>query len=125
MNDPYSSPQEFNSGRHLVPVRLDDETIIYIEATPLTDGILDDRYIGQNECLSFERVTNTVKSLSQTLVKVWREVQPSKACAEFGLEVGYESGNLSALLVKGSGKANLKITLEWERRESAQDEIAK
>jgi hypothetical protein len=31
-----------------------------------------------------------------------------------GLGVGVEAGQLTALLVKGSGKANLKITLTWE-----------
>jgi hypothetical protein len=30
-----------------------------------------------------------------------------------GLEVGLESGNLTALLVKGTGTANLKLILEW------------
>lgn len=117
MNDPYN-PQLVSETSQLVPVRLDDETIMYIEATPLPDGMLDKRYIGQHNFPSFEQVTQTVKSISQALVAVWREVQPSKASAEFGLEIGYEPGNISALLVKGSGKANLKITLEWERHET-------
>ena len=39
-------------------------------------------------------------------------------CREFGgkppgVQVGIESGKLTALLVKGTGNANLKITLEW------------
>ena len=42
------------------------------------------------------------------------KVKPAKASVELGLEVGLEAGQLTALLVKGSGKANLKITLTWE-----------
>jgi len=37
---------------------------------------------------------------------------------EFGLEVALESGQLTAVLVKGSAKANLKITLEWASNSS-------
>ncbi|GHO77431.1 hypothetical protein KSD_52020 [Ktedonobacter sp. SOSP1-85] len=106
----------------LIPVRLDDETIIYIEAMPLNGGILgEERYISDPGLPSFEQVVKTVKGISQALVNVWSEVKPSKASAEFGLEVGYEPGAISALLVKGSGKANLKITLEWERQEPEKD----
>jgi hypothetical protein len=40
-------------------------------------------------------------------------VQPSKATVEFGIELGIEPGKLTALLVQGTSKANLKINLEW------------
>ena len=33
--------------------------------------------------------------------------------ALLGIEVAVESGQLTALIVKGSGKANLEITMEW------------
>jgi Trypsin-co-occurring domain 1 len=33
---------------------------------------------------------------------------------EFGIDVGIESGKLTALICKGSGNASLKITLEFE-----------
>jgi hypothetical protein len=40
-------------------------------------------------------------------------VQPKKATVEFGVEVTVKSGKLTALIVEGEGKGNLKITLEW------------
>ena len=43
----------------------------------------------------------------------FQKVKPRKASVELGLEVGLESGHLTALLVKGTGTANLKLTLEW------------
>jgi Trypsin-co-occurring domain 1 len=40
-------------------------------------------------------------------------VQPDKISVKVGIEVAVESGQLTALIVKGSGKANLEITMEW------------
>jgi hypothetical protein len=42
----------------------------------------------------------------------WRKIRDT---TEFGVEFGYESGQLTALIVKGTGKANLKITMEWTK----------
>jgi hypothetical protein len=41
-------------------------------------------------------------------------VKPKKATVKFGMELAIESGQLTAVIVKGSGKGNLEITLEWE-----------
>lgn len=113
MEDPANIVQ---IGKDFVPVRLEDGTIIRIEATPLAPTSQED-YIGV-EIPSFEEVTNTIRSISKSVVSVWKEVQPKKASVEFALEVGFEPGHITALLVKGSGKANLKITLEWESSSS-------
>jgi len=34
---------------------------------------------------------------------------------KFGLEIAVESGNLIAILGKGSTKANLEIAMEWTK----------
>jgi Trypsin-co-occurring domain 1 len=34
---------------------------------------------------------------------------------KIGFEVAVESGQLTALIVKGSGKANLEISMEWSK----------
>ncbi len=47
------------------------------------------------------------------MLGVVQEAKPDKASIKFGLEVTLESGKLTTLLVKGSGKGNLEITLEW------------
>lgn len=64
--------------------------------------------------LAFEGVTGSIESVCADLLAVFQRVKPKKASVEFGVEVGVESGKLTALLVKGSGKANLKVTLSWE-----------
>ncbi len=62
---------------------------------------------------SFEGVTHAIEGIAQSVVSTLEKVKPQKASVEFGLEVALESGQLTALLVKGSGTSNLKITLEW------------
>jgi hypothetical protein len=36
------------------------------------------------------------------------------------MELAIESGQLTAIIVKGSGKANLEITLEWETQQKTE-----
>ena len=62
---------------------------------------------------SFEGVTHAIEGIAQSVVSTLEKVKPRKASVEFGLEVALESGQITALLVKGSGTSNLKITLEW------------
>ena len=40
-------------------------------------------------------------------------VKPDHATVEFGVDASVEAGGLTALIVKGTGSATLKITLEW------------
>lgn len=65
------------------------------------------------EPLSIDVVRTAVEGLGQVVQEALISVKPDKASVEFGLDVGLESGKLTALWVKGTGKANLKITLEW------------
>lgn len=99
----------------IVPVRLDDGTVIHIEALVRESDVISEEYI-DFEIPSFQDVSNAIKSFSKSLATIWHEIQPSKATAEFGVEVGFEPGTLTAFFVKGSGKGNLKITLEWAKQ---------
>lgn len=62
---------------------------------------------------SFEGVTDVIEGIADSIVDTLQKAKPRKASIEFGLEVALESGQLTALLVKGTGTSNLKITLEW------------
>lgn len=61
----------------------------------------------------FREVTDAIEGIAESVVTTLQRVKPRKASIEFGLEVALEAGHLTALLVKGSGTSNLKITLEW------------
>jgi len=62
---------------------------------------------------SFNDVALTITSLAHSLSGAIAAAKPQKASVEFGVEVAVESGQLTALIVKGGAKANLKITLTW------------
>ena len=75
---------------------------------PETDvGILKDK--------SFDGVVDSIKAITRQLSAALDEIKPDKASLELGVDIGIESGQLTALLVKGSGSATLKITLEWAK----------
>ena len=100
--------EEDISKTEVVKALLDDGTSISIQATSL----------GGEERVAFgippfQEVTDTVEGLAKALVTTLKKVKPRAASVEFGVQVGIESGKLTALLVKGTGNANLKITLEW------------
>ena len=67
------------------------------------------------KALPAQEIFDAVEGIAQAVVTALQKVKvkPRKASVELGLEVGLESGHLTALLVKGTGTANLKLTLEW------------
>ncbi|NER99250.1 MAG: hypothetical protein F6J86_36415, partial [Symploca sp. SIO1B1] len=62
-----------------------------------------------------QQATDAIEGIADTLKQSLEKIQPTKASVEFGLEFGYESGQITAMIVKGGSKANLKITLEWQK----------
>ena len=92
----------------IVPVLLPNGKEICVEASLLP---------GEEEvsfkALPAEQIFDAVDGIAQAVVTTLQKVKPRKASVELGLEVGLESGQLTALLVKGTGTANLKLTLEW------------
>ena len=97
----------------IIPVELSDGTIIKVEATQIGEQ----RVAFQTK--PFKEISATVKSISseiaETLKEIHQTVKPDKISVKLGLEVAVESGQLTTLIVKGSGKANLEITMEWSK----------
>jgi hypothetical protein len=99
-----------------VRVCLPNGTKTWVEATPLGSREADAAaFEGLTEALSLDAVRSAIEGVSALVRETIEKVAPDKASVEFGLEIGLESGQLTALWVKGSGKANLKITLSWEK----------
>lgn len=63
--------------------------------------------------MSFEGVSAAIEALSSNLGKAVEKARPTRVALEFACEVAAEAGHLTALFVKGSGKATIKVTLEW------------
>jgi hypothetical protein len=100
-------------GTHVIPVQLDDRTF-YVEARPLGGG--DEEVAGR--LLKFDGFTETLSKVANAVTDAVQaglnKVKPDKVTVEFGCEVGTESGQLTAILLKGTAKANLKVTMEWK-----------
>ncbi|MEM9155500.1 MAG: CU044_2847 family protein [Cyanobacteria bacterium P01_F01_bin.33] len=62
----------------------------------------------------FQPVSDAIEGVVQMIAAPIAKVKPKKATVTFGMELAIESGQLTAVIVKGSGKANLEISLEWE-----------
>ena len=97
-----------NYPTEIIPVTLEDGTEIRVEAT-----IIGEQRVGVGGNYSFEKVGSTVVTIANQLVKSLQSVKPDKTTLKFGLEIAAETGTLHTLLVKGSGKSNLEVTLEW------------
>ena len=101
-------------GRQIVPISLGQGVKIKAEVTnlggPSKAGALD--------ALPFKDFTKALEKIAGSLVDSLRASSPDKASVELGIEIGLESGQLTALLVKGTGTANLKVTLEWSKADS-------
>ena len=90
-----------------VPVMLENGETIYIEVRNKS------RQQVANKNYSFEKISKQIEEVSEKINQSFQKSKPDKVTVELGFELSVESGELSALLVKGSGKANLKINLEW------------
>jgi hypothetical protein len=97
----------------IISVELADGSFIKIEATPIGEQ----RVAFQSR--PFRDITNSVKAiateLAVTLQEINQTVQPDKVSVKLGLEIVVESGQMTALIVKGAGKANLEIAMEWQK----------
>ena len=105
----------------IVPVKLDSGVIVRVEATTVGESLEESQDTTGDEVESdvsfnirpLKEVTDAIEGIADTIKASLDKAKPSKASVEFGLEFGYESGQLTAMIVKGASKANLKIILEW------------
>ena len=116
------------SDRKFVPVQLPNGATIKVEATTVSQlknettagkpGEIIEREVSSN-FQYLQQVTDAIEGIADTVKKTLDKVKPTKASLEFGVEFGYESGQITAMIVKGEGKANLNITLEWDYSQSS------
>jgi len=93
----------------IIQVRLADDTIINVQA----ENLGGQQYIAAGLPPAFNEISPTIEGIANSVVTTLRKIGPSKGSVEFGLQIAVEAGHLTTLLVKGSGAASLKITLEW------------
>lgn len=75
------------------------------------------------ESLDFLR--ETIEGLAGLVHAAIQNVKPQKVTAEFAIELSYEAGKLTSLLVNGATKGIVKLGFEWmPGRESLQADVA-
>lgn len=104
----------FEPTETIVKTALPGGAVIHVEAVHLQTTSAEAEVADLQRVFDFENVRSALEGIAGAVLKTIEKVKPKKAVVEFGVEVGIESGQLTAVLVKGSGKANLKITLEWQ-----------
>lgn len=112
----------------LVPIQLDENTIIYIEANedvevptvptetggarPGSKGAVSDS-VKKQTMESFAAIQGTIRAYTVYTLNAFKKVaiaNVDKVTLEFGIEIGGEAG--VPYVTKGTAKSNLKITVE-------------
>lgn len=75
----------------------------------------------QQEPFPLEEVGRSIGAIATAMASAIAKVAPQEAEVEFGVDVGVESGQLTSLLVKGTGNATLKVRLLWRSGEAPDD----
>ncbi len=107
------------AGTTIVQTTLPNGAKLQIRATQLQAVIGEDKeekVAYEPQIPSFQSVTNAIEGIAEQVVTALKKVKPSKTTVELGLEVGVEAGQLTAVLVKGSGAAHMTVIFEWSEQ---------
>ncbi|MFJ3581895.1 CU044_2847 family protein [Streptomyces sp. NPDC090127] len=104
--------------RDITRVEVQD-AVLYVEAERFGSGSdlegMDDLEGLGGHVPDLSGVTRALSTFAGQLGQALRQAAPDRATVEFGCELGLDAGGLTALIVKGSSRANLRVTLEWTR----------
>ncbi|MEI6330996.1 MAG: CU044_2847 family protein [Pseudanabaena sp. ELA645] len=113
-----------NSNTKVIPVKLDNGSIIRIQATSVEELETEQPKPGEEiesnvsfKIPSLDDITDSITGIAEKIKKSVEIVGPTKVSVEFGIEVGWESGQFISMIAKGDGKVDFKITLEWEKKD--------
>ena len=99
-----------DSRTQTLPVQFSDGKTFHVQAT-----IISAEEDVASTLLSFDGIAEAITEIATSVVQAIAKAKPHKANVEFGIEAAVESGKLTAVLLKGTGSASLKISLEWGR----------
>jgi len=91
-----------------IPVKLPNGATVKFE-TKQSTGRQDVASID----FSFDDIARTLEGVTEAIKGAVEKVKPKKTSVKFGIEVSVEAGALTAMIVKGTGKGNLEISMEW------------
>jgi len=99
----------------IVEVTLPNGTIALVRATKLdppgsTQGATKSAF---GDRFDFTEVTKVLEGISDAIKSALVKAAPDKTTVELGIEAAVKSGKLTGLLMEGSAKGSLTVTLEW------------
>jgi hypothetical protein len=116
----------------LTPIRLDDNTVIFIESTedatapdidrqsseaeeeaPITRGLPSTDAVKQRTVQSFQAIEGTIRAYTVYTLSAFKNLAIAnidKVTLKFGVEIGGEAG--IPYITKGTAKSNLNIEVE-------------
>ena len=94
----------------LIPVILPNGTRIEVEARVNPES---DVGVTAFASESLDVLRATIEGLAGLINSAIQSVKPQKITAEFAIELSYEAGKLTSLLVNGAAKGTVKLGLEW------------
>lgn len=100
----------------LVAVDMGEGRTILVDARADSDPD-PERRVSISQKVPFDGVAESIDAISSRILGALQRAKPDKATVEFGVDVAVESGQLTSMLVKGSGTATIKVTLEWGSQE--------
>jgi hypothetical protein len=78
-------------------------------------GSREEQVAATTSAWSLEHVSEALIGISREMGRVLTAAAPDEAEITFGVECVLETDKILALLVKGSAKSNLQVTLKWKR----------
>lgn len=97
----------------LLPVQLPNGGEIYVRTQ-----IVDSESNVAIPRLDFDLVRQSIEGIAEVVKDGLKGIKPSKTSVELAFEMGLKSNKLIAILVEGSGKASIKVTLEWDSKDN-------
>lgn len=94
-----------------VSVKLDENTTVQFE-TSVQRG--EQNISDKKMHMEYEKFSLSVEKIASQTIEPLKKLQAKKVTLKMGLALGLESGGLTAMIVKGTGKANMEVTIEWE-----------
>jgi len=64
--------------------------------------------------MEYEKFSMSVEKIASKTLEPLKKLNAKKVTLKMGLSLGLESGAITAMLVKGTGNANMEVTIEWE-----------
>lgn len=94
-----------------ITIMLDNSTSIQFETTiPRGEQDISDTKI----VMEYEKFSASIEKIASQTIEPLKKLKAKKITLKMGLALGLESGGLTAMIVKGTGNANMEVTIEWE-----------